>query len=779
MVKIFLYIVAVIYPVFVFVSLVVLKIPPRYFSIFIVLIALVSFLGFTSQKKDRFRVLSAGLLGAAGLACFFSNSPLFLKLYPVLMNAVMLIIFAYTLIAPPVIIFRFAVLQDKTIKGSLAEKRIENYCRKVTIIWCAFFVFNGGIAVWTVFSGSDLLWSVYNGGISYIIMGSLFAGEFLVRKMTGKKMPKAIPLSQFTPNSRPDGHILCYERNWQDGVYKTWKDFIENTASIRRVVQNNSASSWMLYADDYWYFLCAFTALLQCGKEVWLTANISPAYIAEIRKEKDTGFLTDRNLNRDEAAGEILFIPSLLEGCAGENHGEDIPPIKADETKILMYTSGSTGKPKIIQQRLTELESDNRFILSKWGEEWLSRKVCATVSPHHIYGLLFGILLPFTAGVPFRRQRLETPEELENLRDESYMLITVPAFLKRAVGLREIEGGNYGLKNVWIYTSGGVLDRDIAEKTHHFFGFWPLEVYGSTETSGIAWRISRGGLEWTPFDNAEIRLNEEGCLVIKSPYIKDPAGFTTADLAEIFPDGRFLLKGRSDSIVKIEEKRISLSEVEDRFRLTGLVKDICVIALKDRRQYLAAALVLNDKGEQQFLNWEKFEINRWFREYLLRFLEPVAVPKKWRYVQSMPLDTQGKKKKETIEALFGVDMLAARLLSGERLVEQSTGEDGSTKVVLDFSVPAASDYFDGHFPQMRILAGVAQFELAVRFACRYLGTSPYVKGAKRLKFSLPVLPEYPLRMELTKIKDTVSFTLRSRNGEKIYSSGNFIFGKEE
>jgi acyl-coenzyme A synthetase/AMP-(fatty) acid ligase/uncharacterized membrane protein/3-hydroxymyristoyl/3-hydroxydecanoyl-(acyl carrier protein) dehydratase len=788
MIRVFAYILAVLYPIFVFVFLVILKIPPRYFSIFVVSIALIFFLGFTSQKKDRFRVLSAGFLGAVGLACFFSNSPLFLKLYPVLMNAVMLASFAYTLFAPPPLIFRFAVLQDKSIKGSLAEKRVEKYCRKVTVVWCGFFVLNGGIAAWTVFFGTDLLWSVYNGGISYILIGILFAGEFIVRKMTDKKMPKAIPLSQFTASSRPANHVMCYERNWQSGVYKTWKDFLEDTACLRREVQSRPASIWILYADDYWYFLCAFTALLQCGKEVWLSANISPAYIAEIRENGNTAFLTDRELSREEAAGESLFIPSILKNSTKEEVCEEPPPIKADETKIVMYTSGSTGKPKVIQQRLTEFEADNRFILSRWAEEWLSRKVCATVSQHHIYGLLFTILLPFTAGVPFRRKRIETPEEFENLRDDEYMLITVPAFLKRAVELKAFEGGNYGLKNIWIYTSGGVLERELAEKTHNFFGSWPVEVYGSTETSGIAWRISRTGLEWTPFDNAAINLNEEGCLVIRSPYIKVVAGFTTADLAEILPDGRFILKGRSDSVVKIEEKRVSLTEVEERLRESGLVSDVCVIALKDYRQYLAATLVLNDKGEQQFLNLEKFEINRWFRDYLARFLEPMALPKKWRYVQSLPLDPQGKKKKEDIEALFTkltpelsdkYNVLESRLLSAEKLVEQSTGEDGSSKAVLDFSIPEESDYFNEHFPQLRVLPAVAQFELAVRFADRYLGTGLNVEWAKRLKFTSPVLPGKPLRMELQRSGKTITFNLKSQTGETLHSSGGFTIGNKE
>jgi hypothetical protein len=589
--------------------------------------------------------------------------------------------------------------------------------------------------------------------------------------MTDKKMPKAIPLSQFNALSRSADHVMCYERTWQDGVYKTWKNFIEETACIRRVIQSRPEPGWILYADDYWYFFFVFTALLQCGKEVWLSANISPAYIAEIRGNGDTGFLTDRELSRDEAAGESLFIPSLLENPENrftDGGGEELPRINADETTIVMFTSGSTGKPKAIRQRLTEFEADNRFILSRWGEEWLSRKLCATVSQHHIYGLLFAILLPFTAGVPFRRKRIETPEELETLRDESYMLITVPAFLKRAV-----EGTHYGLKNPWIYTSGGVLEPELAEKTNRCLGFWPLEVYGSTETSGIAWRISRNGLEWTPFDNAAINLDEEGCLVIRSPYIKDPAGFTTADLAEILPDGRFILKGRSDSVVKIEEKRVSLSEVAERLRESALVSDVCVIALKAGRQYLAAALVLNTQGEQQFLNWEKFEINRWFREYLSRFLEPAAVPKRWRYVQSLPMDTQGKKKKEAIE-----DLVAAPVPSPWSLVPILI-EQSPEKTILDFSIPGESGYFDGHFPQFPVLPAVAQFELVVRFANRYLCTGLNVKSAKRLKFTAPVLPGYPLRMELQKTGKTIAFTIKSPDGGKTHSSGNFVIGDGE
>jgi acyl-coenzyme A synthetase/AMP-(fatty) acid ligase len=261
-------------------------------------------------------------------------------------------------------------------------------------------------------------------------------------------------------------------------------------------------------------------------------------------------------------------------------------------------------------------------------------------------------MLPFTAGVPFRRRRVEFPEELFALcksTSDSYMIITVPAFLKRVA---ESDPEDFAANTPFIYTSGGAVPPDLAEKTNHIFGFWPLEVYGSTETSGIAFRQSRNGMEWTTFDNAGISKNEEGCLVIRSPYIKAPEGFVTGDLVDILPDGRFLLKGRADSIVKVEEKRISLPEVENRLLQSGMVSDVCVIALEDRRQYLAAAVVLNAQGKVRFAGVEKFDINRFFTEYLLRFFEPACLPKKWRYVDAIPLDAQGKKKKQDIKALF-------------------------------------------------------------------------------------------------------------------------------
>lgn len=657
--------VAAVYPVLVFTLLVVFRVDTKILSLVIVALAAAFFLSATGKNKtgeegkksalDWKPLLSSGLFLAAGLFCFITGKEYFLKIYSVVINITLLFVFASTLFMPPNIIFRFATLADKSIKGSSYEEKVRAYCRNVTIVWCVFFVLNGTAAFCTTFAdrifGLDeqaarKVWAVYNGGISYVLMGTLFVVEFIVRKVVDSKMIKAYPITKFNADSRKDNYVLCYNDTWSKKDYKTWKDFLIDTAKIREFVTARPADEYILHCEDYWYFLCTFVALLQSKKAVYLTQNISESFMADVKKPGMI-FLTDQKTPDDP---DTFFIPDLVEKSAEPAAYRDTPQINGEETRIFLFTSGSTGAPKAVPQRMKEFEEDNAFIISKWGGEITSRKLVTTVSQHHIYGFLFGISLPFTLGTPFRRNRVEFPEEFEKLTDEKYILIATPAFLKRTVEAEE----RLGMKDIWIFTSGGAVSPELAASCGKLFDFYPLEVYGSTETSGIAYRQQdKDGLVWTPFANAKIWLGDDGCLRIISPYIKNPEGFATADLAEIREDGRFILKGRSDSIVKIEEKRISLTEVENRILESNLVKDVKVVALSnDVRQYLAAAIVLNDDGRAKFKDCEKFIINRYFHDHLMKFFENVVIPKKWRFLDALPVDVQGKTHRLEIEALF-------------------------------------------------------------------------------------------------------------------------------
>ena len=660
------YVIAAIYPILVFTMLVIFKVDTKILSLSIIALAAAFFLSATGNRKtdanekttlDWKPFFSSVLFLSAGLFCFITGKEFFLKIYSVVINLTMLFVFGSTLFMPPNIIFRFATMSDKSIKGSSFEQKVYKYCHKVTVIWCCFFILNGSAAALTTFAdkifglspeAARKVWAVYNGGISYVLMGSLFVIEFIVRKLVDKKMMKLFPISKFKADSRADDYVLCYDDMWSKKAYKTWKDFLTDTAKMRAFFQSRDTHDYILHCEDYWYFLCTFVALLQCRKAVYITQTISENFMAEVKKP-GVSFITDQKVPLDDTS---FFIPDLIEKAA-EPAQEEIrttPEIDAENTELYLYTSGSTGKPKTVRHTMKEIETDNSVVISIWGEEYFKRKQITTVSQHHVYGFYWCICLPFTMGLPFRRKRIEFPSEFEKLTDTSYVLVSTPAFLKRSVEVID----KLDMKDIFISVSGGAVSEELAVQTEKLFGFCPMEGYGSTETSGIAYRQqSRDGLVWTPYDCVKLWVGEDGCLNVKSPFIKDPAGVATADLVELYDDGRFLLKGRADSIVKIEEKRISMTEVENRLLESGLVKEVKVVAMSnDVRQYLAAAVVLNDKGKEKFAGSEKFEINRFFHDFLMKYFENVVIPKKWRFVEKLPSDVQGKIHKLEVMALF-------------------------------------------------------------------------------------------------------------------------------
>lgn len=84
----------------------------------------------------------------------------------------------------------------------------------------------------------------------------------------------------------------------------------------------------------------------------------------------------------------------------------------------------------------------------------------------------------------------------------------------------------------------------------------------------------------------------------------------------------------------------------------GIAKDCTVVALSDRRQYLAAVVVLNEKGHALLDLMGPAERLKYLRTALARWFEPVVIPRKWRFVAQIPQDSMGKKKRVEILELF-------------------------------------------------------------------------------------------------------------------------------
>lgn len=110
------------------------------------------------------------------------NEMLAIKAYPVLISLSFAAVFSYSLIKPPPIIERFA----RMMEGELDAHALR-YTRHVTEAWVVFFLLNASISLWTALYADLAIWTLYNGFISYLLIGLMFGGEYILRRIVKRK----------------------------------------------------------------------------------------------------------------------------------------------------------------------------------------------------------------------------------------------------------------------------------------------------------------------------------------------------------------------------------------------------------------------------------------------------------------------------------------------------------------------------------------------------------------------------------------------------------------
>ena len=104
-----------------------------------------------------------------------------IKFYPALVNFVIFLVFFISLFKKQTIIQYFALKFQKELKP---EELI--YTRNLTIIWSLFLFFNFLVATITIFL-DDKIWIFYNGFLSYILTGTIFMVEYIIRVIFKKR----------------------------------------------------------------------------------------------------------------------------------------------------------------------------------------------------------------------------------------------------------------------------------------------------------------------------------------------------------------------------------------------------------------------------------------------------------------------------------------------------------------------------------------------------------------------------------------------------------------
>ncbi len=137
---------------------------------------LIAFRVLIAESRNE-RMVMAMITVVLMVCIWLAGSDSGLKLYPVMINLSLLFVFAASLFAKQSVIERLAKIKEPDLPASAVQ-----YTRHVTQAWCIFFSINSLISLWTVVHENEQVWLIYNGIVAYVLMGLMFAAEWLIRQ---------------------------------------------------------------------------------------------------------------------------------------------------------------------------------------------------------------------------------------------------------------------------------------------------------------------------------------------------------------------------------------------------------------------------------------------------------------------------------------------------------------------------------------------------------------------------------------------------------------------
>ena len=577
--------------------------------------------------------------------------------------------------------------------------------------------------------------------------------------------------------------LLCSSRDpstlvaLDDGCARTFADFRAAVSRLASLLCSRPGRRYALHCENAYAFATGLLALLHADKQILLPPHLQP-HQREVLPHQVDGLISDQGSATSDA-----FITAPL-GADMPETGFEFAPLSTTQPVLELCTSGTTGESKRIPKTLRNLEEEVRGLEEQWGELIGPATVYGSVSVQHIYGLLFRVLWPLAAGRPFSAVQLVYPEELLTQSPHPFCLITSPAQLKRMPDLVDVQLLSAFCRAV--FSSGGLLPEESALRMQRGLGRAPLEVFGSTETGGIAWRThDEPSPVWHVFQSVNVACQSDGRLRVQSPYVCTSLPddwFVMGDSAEILSPRTFLLGERTDRIVKVEEKRVSLIEIERRLTEHPLVAEAAALLFSPnfcarqgwpQRQRLGAAIVLRDAGRLAEICEGPAVVSRLLREHLLRFFEKSTVPRSVRFVRRLPAAAHGKCSTIDLEALFEAPH-ALREAAGRAYPMADLEQCGGDYALVKLEIPPELIYFDGHYPNAPLVPGFVQVHWAASIARALFNCPHHVHAIEALKFQTPLLPNARCELHLTWKEPAGRLEFRIAADGRTYSSGRML-----
>jgi len=541
------------------------------------------------------------------------------------------------------------------------------------------------------------------------------------------------------------------------GVVQTSDAFQRRVQSWVGALSVHLGDRWAVYHHDAYEFLAIVFALWQLGRLACIPGDNQPGSSRRLSTSVD-GF-----------AGEFNIDGVVANGLEFVNSDYSWRVLDSDFEGLEIYTSGSTGDPVPIRKTIAQLQLEVTALEALWPQH-TDAVVLATVTHQHMYGLIFRLFWPLSSARAFERLAIEYTEDILHLAGHytSFSLVSSPSHLARlntAIDWAELHG-----RCQYVLSSAAPLARADSLTAGQLLDAEVREIYGSSETGAIAWRSQQDSDDdalWHPLPGVKLRADAAGILVGNAPYVDNSQDFALSDRVEFCDADGFKLIGRIDRVVKVEGKRVSLAAIEKLLLEHAWVEQVRALIIERRRVETAVVVQLSSEGLQAAENLEVKEITAQFRQLLIGHFEAVVLPRRWRIVDQMPYNQQGKLPQEALRQLF--------VREPTRWPEIIHQEILDNQLTITCRVSAELIYFDGHFPENPILPGIVQVHWAEAFGRRHLAVEGVFDRLEVIKFQQVIVPGTDVKIKLSydAMKSKLSFSYTS--GKGAHSSGRICF----
>ena len=553
-----------------------------------------------------------------------------------------------------------------------------------------------------------------------------YAHRSAIHFLTADETPQTARPIQLQPKPETMPILPLLNRSPDSLLAEGWtaSQFSAATLSLAARLRAHKVQAAALWFDDAARFASALLAAWLAGAEVYLPPNLAEenrrwaeaggaVWLSDVPEVSDGLWLYDGAAEQAAAPAEALEWPS--------------------ENVLYLKTSGSSGEAKVETKTRTQMLAEAAALAERLPESWRGLAAVGSVSPQHLYGLTFRVFVSLAAGWVIGRRQCVYPELLLADSRRECVWIASPALLNRLGEGRDWARLRQNVRG--IISAGGMLPEATAALLQEKLGFAPHDVYGSTETGVIALR--QGGA-WDLLPEVEDSVNAENIFQVASPWSGGVRH--TADAVRL--DGRRLeLLGRQDRIIKLEDKRVSLAQLEHDLLAHAWVAD-AHCARHPQHGRIAAWAALSAEGIAALREQGRAAVVQTLKQHLAKTQDTAALPRYWRFAAALPRNPQAKIREQDFQTAFTQPQTAPQWT-----VLHANAE--AREYAFEGTVPLDLTYFGGHFADFPLVPGVIEVQWAMDLAAHFDWGRKPVQHIENLKYQHFVRPH-----------DTVQLTLR-------------------